>query len=212
MTRCPICYSGYQEIWKIKKHQIYILKTCQFSPFSSLVKDSKDVGNLSQTTMQYEKELDNHYYLTQLFSEPFTFDLCIATTFFQHFSKVFYRNHVQDKTSILFSHIQQFEFVFAKEDFDAIFDYCKWYYTIKLISSMELKLLKIYFLYLLQSSLSWTILLQRASILDVYNSQSSLQLHQCFYQEKKQIPLPSIRLQKFEYAYNQKQVSALLNL
>ena len=135
--------------------------------------------------MQYEKELNNHYYLTQLFSKLFTFDLYIATTFFQHFSKVFCRNHVQDKASILFLYIQWFEFVFAKEDFDTIFNYCKWYYIIELIPSMKLKLLKVYFLYLLQSSLSWTILLQRTSILDAYNSQSLLQLYQCFLSRKK---------------------------
>ena len=67
-------------------------------------------------------------------------------------SKVFYRNYVQDKASVLFLHVLQFESVFTKKDFDIFSNYYKWDHAIKLILGIEPKLLKIYHLFSIEQS------------------------------------------------------------
>ena len=63
MIRYPTYCSDYQNIQKADKYQIQALKTYQSNFFSSLIKNSKDIENLSQTIIQYKEELDNYYYL-----------------------------------------------------------------------------------------------------------------------------------------------------
>ena len=58
----------------------------------------------------------------------------------------FHKNYVQEKASVLPSHIQQFESVFTKEDFNILSNHYKWDYAIKLIPGTDSKLLKIYLL------------------------------------------------------------------
>ena len=102
--------------------------------------------NISWTTIQYKKVLGNCYYLIWLLPKPFILNLCVVATLFQYLSEVLYKNYILNKTFILLSYMQQFKYVFVKEDFNIFSDHYKQDYAIKLIPGAESKLSKVYFL------------------------------------------------------------------
>lgn len=102
--------------------------------------------NISWAIIQYKKELGNCYYLIWLLPKPFILDLCVVATLFQYLSKVLYKNYILNKAFILLSYMQQFKYVFVKEDFNIFSDHYKQDYAIKLIPGAESKLSKVYFL------------------------------------------------------------------
>ena len=55
-------------------------------------------------------------------------------------------------TTPLLTYVAEFQFVFAKEDFDILPEHCKWDYAIELIPEVEPKLLKVYSLSLLEQA------------------------------------------------------------
>ena len=139
MTRCSTYYLDYQDIQKAEKYWIHTSKIYWSSPSSGSVEDFNNVRNVLQTSMQHEEELNDYYYLIYLLPKCSSLNLPITTV-------LFYRNQALDKVFVLSLHVQQFELVFDKKDFDTLLDYYKWNNVIELISNAESKLSKVYFL------------------------------------------------------------------
>ena len=139
MTRCSACYSGCQDLCKAKKHWLHTL-TIYYSIFFSTL--AKNLGNLAitlQITCNYTQESEDCFYLTELISEFSALDVRATAALSQHLSEVFHRNQCVNHISLLSPHIQYFESIFMKKDFNILPDHCKQNHTIELTPSAEPK-------------------------------------------------------------------------
>ena len=97
--------------------------------------DSKKLGG----------EPGDKVFLIHIFSEKFFADIWATATTSQRLSKVFWKSTTVDKKPLpLPSYTQDFEFVFAKEEFDVLSEHYQWDYVIELLSCLEPKSFKMY--------------------------------------------------------------------
>jgi len=90
-------------------------------------------------------ELGDQLFLTCVFLELIQIHLWAIDMAFQHLTKeARCSKEIQAATTSLPIYIMEFQFVFAKEDFDILPEHCKWDCAIELIPGVEPKSSKVY--------------------------------------------------------------------
>jgi len=89
--------------------------------------------------------------MTRMLSDSKELDLHATTITSQSLFLAFKQTHTIVRTALqLLLHIQDFELVFTKKDFNTLPDYCWWYYSIEQMPSTKPKLFKVYLLLLVE--------------------------------------------------------------
>ena len=102
-----------------------------FGLFSIVIEDSRSESLLISNSADLFVKAGDCFYMIRILSNLKILDF--------RWAYVVIRNILQ-----LLLYIQDFELVFAKEDFDILSNYCCWDHAIKFMSGIEPKLLKIY--------------------------------------------------------------------
>jgi len=151
MTRCPLrCEGGRaqrKEQTRKKRTELRALRSCRDGP-TPLLQKELEMGELEETTLQPctpDWEPGDRLFLTRLLPELTQTDLRAMATTSQRLAEGARRSkETQANTAPLSTYIAEFQFVFAKEDFDILPEHRKWDHAIELIPGAEPKSSKVY--------------------------------------------------------------------
>ena len=190
MLQYHIYCTSYSDIQKTEKCYKCTLNTCMMKPSPILVNDQKDISKTLQTTTEYQKELDDCFYIIWWFLKPSPLNFQLEAILFQYLSEAFYCNQVKDSILTILSYVQQFKLVITKENFDTLPSHHKWDHAIKLVLG-EPKIFNVYSLFTVEQTKLNVFITENFCINQIISSK----LHWFFYQEKGQLAQVGVRLQ-----------------
>ena len=147
------CYSGCQDIWKASKLRVCDLGIYCSSLFSTMIEDFENDSLSLTNLLKFCKKAGYCLHITRILSNFLRHWIFTTTISSQCFSIAFKQAYTAVRAVLqLLPHVQDFKFVFTKEDFNTLLDHYKWNHTIELVPGIEPKLFKVYLLSLVKQS------------------------------------------------------------
>jgi len=148
MTRCPLRCEGERALRKEqtrqKRTELRALRSCRNRP-TPLLQEELELEEIPPQTYGPNWEPGDQLFLMCLLLELTPTNLRAMAMTSQYLVEGARRSkETQAATTLLPTYITEFQFVFAKEDFDILPKHCKWDHAIELIPGAEPKLSKVY--------------------------------------------------------------------